>query len=394
LLCCAQCNHPDLFQPRPIISPFDTVRPLLFTVPSVATTALQRQPLSDFEPADHGLLFATPSVESLYVAMPEPISATSASSSASAASSSSSAAASASVSVDAKAASASSSTSRAGSGGRWPRSPPQWPRPTARAPISLCEELSPSKAALEGIGAGATTSPVLPLSATGGSDKYSELWGDILAVHEQERQQRAARRARLNALRCSQRPQFGAQLLALLARAHRSGRHSRVWHVHELYGEGAAVRDPFASGAVVLDAVQLPVRRFKESEQLLKLFVCIIPKARAPPIELHCSHPEPSVQVRATAWQRAVESEVRREARIGLLHEVVVRQKLNFPDKRLMQWDCGKLQMLDKLLRQLKAGNHRVLLFTQMTKMVQPHHPPMFSVCLAPACAYLSHVAL
>jgi E1A-binding protein p400 len=30
----------------------------------------------------------------------------------------------------------------------------------------------------------------------------------------------------------------------------------------------------------------------------------------------------------------------------------------------------GKLQVLDRLLRQLKAGHHRVLIFTQMTRML------------------------
>lgn len=43
-----------------------------------------------------------------------------------------------------------------------------------------------------------------------------------------------------------------------------------------------------------------------------------------------------------------------------------IRSQLNFPDKRLLQWDCGKLQRLDQLLRRLKAGGHRVLLFTQV----------------------------
>ncbi|KAK5707350.1 swr1 complex component, partial [Elasticomyces elasticus] len=33
-------------------------------------------------------------------------------------------------------------------------------------------------------------------------------------------------------------------------------------------------------------------------------------------------------------------------------------------------YDCGKLQRLDKLLRDLKAGGHRALIFTQMTKML------------------------
>ena len=47
-----------------------------------------------------------------------------------------------------------------------------------------------------------------------------------------------------------------------------------------------------------------------------------------------------------------------------------IRKQLYFPDKRLVQFDCGKLQVLDKLLRELKSGGHRCLIFTQMTKML------------------------
>ena len=40
------------------------------------------------------------------------------------------------------------------------------------------------------------------------------------------------------------------------------------------------------------------------------------------------------------------------------------------PDKRLVQWDCGKFQTLAVLLHRLKAGGHKALIFTQMTKML------------------------
>lgn len=40
---------------------------------------------------------------------------------------------------------------------------------------------------------------------------------------------------------------------------------------------------------------------------------------------------------------------------------------LSFPS---LQYDCGKLQELAELLRKLKAGGHRALIFTQMTKML------------------------
>jgi SNF2 family DNA or RNA helicase len=41
-----------------------------------------------------------------------------------------------------------------------------------------------------------------------------------------------------------------------------------------------------------------------------------------------------------------------------------------FPDKKLVQYDAGKLQTLAQLLRQLKQGGHRALIFTQMSKML------------------------
>ncbi|OAF68293.1 hypothetical protein A3Q56_03951 [Intoshia linei] len=45
-------------------------------------------------------------------------------------------------------------------------------------------------------------------------------------------------------------------------------------------------------------------------------------------------------------------------------------KSLIFPENRLIQYDSGKLQALDKLLRDLHNNSHRVLIFTQMTKVL------------------------
>ncbi|RKO92468.1 SNF2 family N-terminal domain-containing protein, partial [Blyttiomyces helicus] len=58
------------------------------------------------------------------------------------------------------------------------------------------------------------------------------------------------------------------------------------------------------------------------------------------------------------------------ESGVEYLQQASARLTIAFPDKRLLQYDCGKLQMLDILLRKLKAGGHRALIFTQMTKML------------------------
>lgn len=52
------------------------------------------------------------------------------------------------------------------------------------------------------------------------------------------------------------------------------------------------------------------------------------------------------------------------------LHQIVSRMSTAFPDSRLIQYDCGKLQVLDTLLRRLKLEQHRVLIFTQMARML------------------------
>uniref|UniRef100_A0A5K3FAE4 Helicase C-terminal domain-containing protein n=2 Tax=Mesocestoides corti TaxID=53468 RepID=A0A5K3FAE4_MESCO len=52
------------------------------------------------------------------------------------------------------------------------------------------------------------------------------------------------------------------------------------------------------------------------------------------------------------------------------LHQVSNSHCFQFPDPRLIQYDCGKLQRLDLLLRELYADDHRVLIFTQMARML------------------------
>ncbi|XP_028164743.1 helicase domino [Ostrinia furnacalis] len=57
-------------------------------------------------------------------------------------------------------------------------------------------------------------------------------------------------------------------------------------------------------------------------------------------------------------------------ALLALLHAPASRHAVAFPHPRLLQYDCGKLQTLAGLLRELKAGGHRVLIFTQMTRVL------------------------
>ena len=123
-----------------------------------------------------------------------------------------------------------------------------------------------------------------------------------------------------------------------------------------------------ASGSALRDMVKLPDRRAEEMSETLKQFVFVIPKARSKTSELVSSVPDtPSlsdiVVKDRTLWKHYTES-------TALLHTQRIRKQLFFPDKRLLQYDCGKLQELAALLTKLKSGGHRALIFTQMSKML------------------------
>lgn len=53
-----------------------------------------------------------------------------------------------------------------------------------------------------------------------------------------------------------------------------------------------------------------------------------------------------------------------------MFHQSQMKLSIAFPDKRLLQYDCGKLQRLAVLLHELIAGGHRALIFTQMTRVL------------------------
>ncbi|MBI19997.1 MAG: hypothetical protein CMB73_05430 [Euryarchaeota archaeon] len=66
----------------------------------------------------------------------------------------------------------------------------------------------------------------------------------------------------------------------------------------------------------------------------------------------------------------AAQWNTRAQQALAPIRKSVARQCLFFPDRCLVQYDCGKLQILASLLRQLKYDGHKALIFTQMTKML------------------------
>lgn len=116
------------------------------------------------------------------------------------------------------------------------------------------------------------------------------------------------------------------------------------------------------------EAVLSSYQRFNQLEHIIKNFICYIPKARTKSIKMYSHHTPPDYLNKVSSKEYQIEEHLKRK--IDILHPSHVRTQLYFPDKRLIQYDCGKLQELDILLRKLKSEGHRALIFTQMTKML------------------------
>lgn len=163
-----------------------------------------------------------------------------------------------------------------------------------------------------------------------------------LAAFEQ-----AQHAAYVNAWRCLPQPVLGRTLL------------------HELRGAAKPLITPIDGGAshtlcmeqcdALRAAVLSPSERAGVMQTPIARFACATPAAMAPDVT-RLLLPTDDV----SSLQGAADP----------LHQAAVAHHLSFPDASLLQYDCGKLQKLDELMRQLSEGGHRVLIFTQMTKVL------------------------
>ncbi|CAK9228992.1 unnamed protein product [Sphagnum troendelagicum] len=186
-----------------------------------------------------------------------------------------------------------------------------------------------------------------------------EIQAVLRAKREKQRKERMLAFSILNDMRCSCRPVYGSDLRKLVEVEH------PVHDVHKIKANHSRYLE-FSS--IVADIVKLPLTRCKWMMDLITAFVFAIPAARAPWPSAWCSHPSSCNSL----LRLQLTEQCSQEASIRLvpLRPVVVRRQLFFPDRRLLQFDCGKLQELAVLLRRLKSEGHRALIFTQMTKML------------------------
>ncbi|XP_050535331.1 helicase domino isoform X2 [Daktulosphaira vitifoliae] len=118
-------------------------------------------------------------------------------------------------------------------------------------------------------------------------------------------------------------------------------------------------RMSYMTAVALSESVKTVNRRMKDLQDSFDQFIVYVPavQGRTPKIQFSVMKDEPLLEYHLKPF-------------LNSLHPIISAMSVLFPDQRLIQYDCGKLQSLDHLLRRLKAGHHRALIFTQMTKML------------------------
>jgi helicase SWR1 len=159
----------------------------------------------------------------------------------------------------------------------------------------------------------------------------------------------------LNALRSQKRPVYGSGLIELLTLD------IRERPVQQRPRKRAQLLEWFAASSPAMkELIPTLAERSSSLETTIQKFACITPAVVATDL----------TPLALTRRGVSVVNEAQQICKDDAFHEARVRLSIAFPDKRLLQYDCGKLQQLDKLLRELQAGGHRALIFTQMTKVL------------------------
>uniref|UniRef100_A0A3B5MA99 Uncharacterized protein n=1 Tax=Xiphophorus couchianus TaxID=32473 RepID=A0A3B5MA99_9TELE len=117
----------------------------------------------------------------------------------------------------------------------------------------------------------------------------------------------------------------------------------------------------------VLQSALLTVENHHEAAGSLIKLTCVVPAAVAPPPHLYAANPSVPYRVQQKSFQqRLLEAS---EPHSADIHHLVSRHFLGHPDLQLMQMD-SKLEALAILLQKLRSESRRVLIFTQMFKML------------------------
>ncbi|KAJ3622532.1 hypothetical protein MTP99_003037 [Tenebrio molitor] len=191
---------------------------------------------------------------------------------------------------------------------------------------------------------------------------------DEMDLFKDELKTRLKIMAQINERRCSAVPLYGEDFRRVVTVFDKYSNIISSWKSDESKTIDTECDSNQDMSTCIKDLVHSPERRIKQMADICDRFIFYVPAVRAPEPQMKVWHPPPS-----TYWGEHEQKKKLASLLSGpatALHRIASAMVTQFPDPRLIQYDCGKLQTLDKLLRRLKSEGHRVLIFTQMTKIL------------------------
>ena len=157
----------------------------------------------------------------------------------------------------------------------------------------------------------------------------------------------------LSDLRCKQQPIYGSEILRICEQFQKPG-------CRQVPPKAPKNTDQFLQSSDIISSMVMDVQsRFNSLSAEIDKFAVVTPAVV-------------SLDLPSVTLSNFDDSEIRAVKTTYRDTTFPLRTKLSiaFPDKRLLQYDCGKLQRLDTLLRDLIDNGHRALIFTQMTRVL------------------------
>nr|XP_046203447.1 E1A-binding protein p400 isoform X6 [Oncorhynchus gorbuscha] len=181
--------------------------------------------------------------------------------------------------------------------------------------------------------------------------------------------ERLSRLFSANERRCDRSVLYGADLLQVCSvtpGAPRSALSPGGWRWVGRDSCLRAQRTPVATTTYLQSALRSSTNRQDASSSLVSRLSCVVPAAVARPPYLYAANPPAPYSLEQKSISRRLQ-----EAAAPHSTEIhSMASGLQFPDLQLMQMDSGKLEALAILLQKLRSENRRVLIFTQMVKML------------------------
>ncbi|XP_014866025.1 PREDICTED: E1A-binding protein p400 isoform X2 [Poecilia mexicana] len=198
--------------------------------------------------------------------------------------------------------------------------------------------------------------------------------GASLEASEEKTQQLKERLSRLfeaNEQRCNRRVLYGSDLLqacTLSPEPAHTALTAGGWRWVGRESCSRAQRTCVGTTSVLQSALLTVENHHEAAGSLIKRLTCVVPTAVAPPPHLYAADPSVPYRLKQKSFQqRLLEAS---EPHSADIHSLASRHFLGHPDLQLMQMDSGKLEALAILLQKLRSESRRVLIFTQMFKML------------------------